>query len=337
MWRTRFSSSSSRTLWQAGFLTAAAASWLGGNNLSSRTSVPCCAAEPRQRQPPDDGDDEDAPRRRLRQRNTLRHADSSTNASSSLLSQVQPVRRINTKEELSKLRLGESAMQRRWERDEDGWRALPARAWPPYQPDPEQLKGIQADIAKHGCTTTTTTTTTTIGSPSSTTTTTTTNLVCQALLFHRATALVFYSVDPAAGYRQYEALAQQDHVDSMVACGVVLMEGMGVPAQETKAVEWLEQAVAHDSPQACYELGTAYYTGIEGGILDEDPVAAFTLFAQAASHGHTAALYMMADCLVLGEGTAVDVARAVPLFYQAAEQGHRYARQRIRELLAQQD
>lgn len=45
-------------------------------------------------------------------------------------------------------------------------------------------------------------------------------------------------------------------------------------------------------------------------------------------------MYMMVDCLVEGEGTAIDVAKAAPLFYLAAERGHRYARQRMRELLA---
>jgi len=46
---------------------------------------------------------------------------------------------------------------------------------------------------------------------------------------------------------------------------------------------------------------------------------------------------MLADCLIEGEGTEKDVARAVSLLYRAAERGHRYARQRIRELLAMQE
>jgi hypothetical protein len=306
MWRTISSSSSSsrisRTLWKAGPL-AAAASW-----LLLRDSAPCVEAETNETNketPAAPG-----PSRRLRKQNTLRQAVS--NVSHGL------PRRINTREELSKLRQSEKEMLRRWERDEDGWRALPARAWPAYQPDPEQLKGIQADVTKHGCT-----------SESKTD-------FCKDLIFNMSTALVFYSVDPEAGYRHYKGLAQQGHVESMVACGVVLMEGMGVPAQEKKAVEWLEKAVAQNSAQGCYELGTVLYTGVDG-VFEEDPEAAFALFQKAAEQDHTAGMYMMADCLVEGEGTEVDVGRAVPLFYQAAERGHRYSRQRIRELLAKQE
>jgi TPR repeat protein len=155
-------------------------------------------------------------------------------------------------------------------------------------------------------------------------------------LFNVATALVFYNLDAEAGFCQYKQLTKEGQVDSMVACGVVLMEGMGVPPQEEKDIEWLKKAVAFDSAQGCYELAAVLYTGLDG-VLEEDAKAAFELFKKAAKQDHTAALYMMADCLVEGEGTEISVAQAVPLFYRAAECGHRYARQRIRELLAKQE
>ena len=71
------------------------------------------------------------------------------------------------------------------------------------------------------------------------------------------------------------------------------------------------------------------------GVVEEDPEKAFGLFQRAAKSDHTAALYMVADCLVEGEGTERNIHKAVPLFYKAAERGHRYSRQRIRELLGQ--
>jgi TPR repeat protein len=231
---------------------------------------------------------------------------------------VSEIQRFSTKHELSQLRGPQEAeMLQRWERDEDGWRELPARAWPAYQPNPEQLVGLQAEVTHHKCTSENNKTTDS----------------CKELLFQVATALVFYNLDAEAGVRQYEQLAEDGHVDSMVACGVVLVEGMGVPPQEDKGIEWLKKAVAFDSAQGCYELATVLYTGLEG-VVEEDAKAAFELFKKAAKQDHTAALYMMADCLVEGEGTEISVAQAVPLFYRAAERGHRYARQRIRELLA---
>ena len=209
----------------------------------------------------------------------------------------------------------------RWERDEEGWRELPARAWPAYQPNPTQLTEIEEKIRQHHCRS--------ISSSSSS------SSDCTEWLFQAATSLVFYNLDPPKGLEQYEQLAHQGHVDSMVACGIILVEGMGVsPAREEEGIQWLQKAVdLHHSPQACYELGTLYYTGVEG-VLEEDPSRAFELFLQASQHDHTGGLYMVADCLLEGEGTTRNVRQAIPLLYRAAERGHRFARQRIRELLA---
>ena len=213
----------------------------------------------------------------------------------------------------------------RWERDEDGWRELPARAWPAYQPTPEQLQVIEETIQRHHC-----------RSPplSSSSASKKDDDECTEWLFQAATSLVFYNLDPHRGFEQFEQSANnKGHVDSMVACGVILVEGMGVPAREDKGIQWLQKAVNLDSPQACYELGTLYYTGIDG-VLEEDPPKAFELFLRASQHDHTGGLYMVADCLLEGEGTERNVGRAIPLLYRAAERGHRFARQRIRELLA---
>ena len=229
-----------------------------------------------------------------------------------------------------------TATLRRWERDEDGWRELPARAWPAVQPtEAEMDQNIFPAALAQGCYSSNHTNSMegnkkkkeTSLSPS-----------CQELLFQIATTLVFYNVDPEAGLAQFRELATKyGHVDSMVACGVVLVEGLGVKPRERQGLEWLQRAVAAGSSQACYELGTLYYTGVDG-VLDEDAEKAFALFERAAAGmDHTAALYMMADCLSEGEGTERNLARAVPLFYAAAERGHRFARQRIRELLEAQE
>lgn len=251
------------------------------------------------------------------------------------------LQRMNTKEQLSTLKVMKDEMLQRWEKDEEGWRKLPARAWPQYQPNPQQLEGIVEEIHKLGChqqvlqeeeedDNNTENDKTQISH-------------CTKLLFDMATSLVFYNVDPPAGLALYEKLAKQGHADSMVACGIVLVEGLGVPPRELEGFAWLEKAIeaGEDSgslaaAQAMYELGTVYYTGVDG-VVEEDPEKAFELFERASKYEHTAALYMVADCLVEGEGTERSVAKAVPLFYKAAERGHRYSRQRIRELLARVD
>ncbi|GAX26989.1 hypothetical protein FisN_9Lh297 [Fistulifera solaris] len=234
-----------------------------------------------------------------------------------LKANARSIQRLNTVGELAKIRKNQEEMLRRWELDEDGWRELPARAWPEYQPPPDHLPVIREKMVKEGCNKKRKSTTD----------------ACKSLLFQEATSLVFYTVDPPAGFQQYQEMAFADHVDSMVACGIILIEGLGgITHREAEGVRWLQKAINLGSTQALYELGIVYFTGIDG-VVEEDSRTAFQCFEEAASRGHVGALYMTADCLMEGEGTEKNVARAIPMLYQAADQGHRYARQRVRELL----
>ena len=52
---------------------------------------------------------------------------------------------------LSHLRPTEAEMRLRWERDELGWRKLPARAWPPYQPSIEDIPTIATKLQSGDC------------------------------------------------------------------------------------------------------------------------------------------------------------------------------------------
>jgi TPR repeat protein len=271
-----------------------------------RTAFPVVAASAWLASSRPNCESEDAPQN-LRKRATVAKA-----------SATMRLNRTTTQEELSKIRGSQVEIFQRWELDEDGWRELPARAWPEFQPNPEQLVGIEMDAKKNGC---------------DSNNNHNSSDLCQSLLFNVATGLVFYNVDPPAGLKQYEALAKKGHVDSMVACGVILTEGLGgIKGREQEGINWLRKAVSLGSTQGMYEMGTLLYTGIDG-ILYEDPEGAYDMFQKAAAKGHVGATYMMADCLIEGEGTDMDLARAIPLLYAAADQGHRYARQRIRELL----
>jgi len=254
---------------------------------------------------------------------------------------VSLLRRLTTREQLSKLRVKEDEMLRRWEKDEDGWRELPARAWPEIQPDPQQLEIIVSEIDALSCNDIVIDNNKSKADHNNNKTKKNDNdndvVNCTGLLFKMASSLVFHSVNSEAGLALYKRLARRGHIDSMVACGIILVEGLGVPPDEKEGFTWLEKAIQLDSSaQACYELGTMYYTGIDG-VVEEDAEKAYELFERAAEQDHTAALYMTADCLVEGEGVEISVAEAIPLFYKAAERGHRFSRQRIRELLAQRD
>jgi hypothetical protein len=243
-----------------------------------------------------------------------------------------PDQRAALRAELAKLRPTEESMRRRWEGDEMGWRKLPARAWPARQPNPDDIPGIHARLAAGECP----------------------DLAaggggggdggggesagqlpeeCRELAFDLATALAFNRIDGPAALSTYRALDERHgDLDSVVALGVCLVEGVCVDVDEPGGVRLLERAAARGSAQACYELGTLQYNGMTD-CVPEDEAAAFANFERAAAEGHAGALFMAADCLIEGTGVAVQPARAVPMLLEAAEQGHRYARQRVRELL----
>ena len=60
---------------------------------------------------------------------------------------------------------------------------------------------------------------------------------------------------------------------------------------------WRSAAETHNHAEALYQLGCAYY---EGTGLAEDEAEACALFRRAAVQKHTAASYMLGDCLLEG-------------------------------------
>ena len=212
-----------------------------------------------------------------------------------------------------------SALATQWIKDEEGWTKLPARAWPSYQADVEDIPSIETLLS---------TTCPQSGELSSAWTT-----ECSTIKFNLATALVFNNVDHGKGLQMYKELAtRKGHADSKCAVGVILVEGLGTDANEKDGLRYLRDAVENDRhPQAMYELGTALYCGLEN-ILEENEEEAFKQFAAASEQGHYAGMYMTSDCLLEGIGCSVDVERAMPLLFDAAISGHRFARQKVREL-----
>ena len=228
---------------------------------------------------------------------------------------------------LEPYRKDEQEMRDRWEKDEDGWRKFPLRAWPVYQPDIDQIQQIRDDITLHQC-------------PLQSALeqkqgTDKLSQICSQKIFEFATALVFNGLDGQAGLDMYLTLARNGHVDGMVASGVLLTDGFGVEQDEAQGVEWLQKAVEHGSVQGSLELGALLYRGLPDINLDMDEEKAVEYFEVAAKDNHMGGQFLLADCLLEGCGCEIDVARGIPLMYASAEQGHRYARQLIRQYLDQ--
>merc|ERR1719487_2765019 len=200
-------------------------------------------------------------------------------------------------------------------KDEEGFRKLPPRAWPAYQPKADALPQLRAQLEANRC------------PPASQKM----SEVCGKLTFDVATTLVFNALEGTSGFEMYRALGQNGHLDGMVGTGVCLVEGLTIPRQEVEGIKWLRQAVEAGDAQAQVELGNLYYTGTD--MINEDEKKAVQLFEAAAAQQHAHGMFMLADCLLEGLGCEPDPARAVPLLYDAAEKGHRGARQHLRQLL----
>lgn len=239
-----------------------------------------------------------------------------------------PEQRAALRAELAKVRRDEAALYARWERDEAGWGKLPPRAWPARQPSVDDIPGIRAGLAEAHCPELAQGEADAAAQPKLPD-------KCRELEFDLATALVFNNVDGSVGHAKYRALGHvHGDVESVVALGVCLVEGLACEPNESAGVALLERAAALDSAQACYELGSLQYMGTCDAVT-EDEEAAFLNFEKAAAKGHAGALFMTADCLIEGTGVKeLDPARAVIMLMAAANQGHRFARQRIRELVS---
>jgi hypothetical protein len=219
--------------------------------------------------------------------------------------------------ELDKLRHKEEELRAAWAKDSVGqMKKLPPRAWPPNQPKVDDIPMLRARLAHERCPP--------AGSQMS--------RDCEQITFDLATALVFNRVDGRFGFKSFAALAGAGHTDGMVATGVCLTEGLGVPCNETEGGRWLKRASDAGSAQGAYELATLLFTGYTS--LGEDESSAFKLYEQAAAQEHTGAMFMVADCLLDGAGcdAHADKSKAVPLLFAAAEKGHLGARQYMRHL-----
>ncbi|CAM9331358.1 unnamed protein product, partial [Ectocarpus fasciculatus] len=216
---------------------------------------------------------------------------------------------------LSNIRESEEEMRLRWIRDEENWRKLPARAWPPVQPDADAvplLRSTMQDKCKN------------ISSPE-----------CIQSKFDLATALTFNHMEGDEGIRIYRELAGQGNSDGMTALGVCQLEGL--PRDEfmdtDEAVRWLHRAVEKKNAQGIFEMGILYYTGSAEPVVLEDERTAFDYFEKAAELNHTSALYMVAHMMMKEEGCSQNLPRSIDLLYRAGERGHRTARATLLKIL----
>ncbi len=99
--------------------------------------------------------------------------------------------------------------------------------------------------------------------------------------------------------------------------GVKYLQGLGVPQDDKKAVEYFEKSAASGNAEAELTLGYLY---IKGKGVPQDNAKGLALFKQAAMKGHRDAQYNTGLAYARGEVVKTDFAEALKWFEMAALQ-----------------
>jgi TPR repeat protein len=112
---------------------------------------------------------------------------------------------------------------------------------------------------------------------------------------------------------------EENDPKSMTLLGELYADGLGVPNDDNKAVEWYNLAIARGNREAMFSLAMFRMTG-RGGPADRKEAA--RLMDEAAKRGHVIAAYDLALLCLEGQIIPRDFDRAAQLMRQAAEAGN---------------
>jgi uncharacterized protein len=121
-------------------------------------------------------------------------------------------------------------------------------------------------------------------------------------------------------FREATKRAETDNdPKSMTLLGELYADGLGVPNDDTKAVEWYNLAIKRGNREAMFSLAMFRMTG-RGGPADRKE--ATRLLDEAAKRGHVIAAYDLALLYLEGQTMPRDFDRAARLMRQAADAGN---------------
>jgi hypothetical protein len=118
---------------------------------------------------------------------------------------------------------------------------------------------------------------------------------------------------------QLQKQADSGDANAQFFLGAMYYEGLGVPKNAAKAVEWYQKAAAQGNASAQFNLGAMYYGGVG---VPKDAVKAVEWFQKAAAQGNASAQFSLGVMYTKGEGMPEDAAKAVEWFQKAAAQGN---------------
>ena len=124
---------------------------------------------------------------------------------------------------------------------------------------------------------------------------------------------------PEEKFSETKREAEAGDADAQFLLGARYINGMGVPKDSIKAVEWWQKAAAQGHADAQFLLGLMYADG-EG--VPQDSVKAVEWLQKAAAQGDAKAQYSLGTMYANGEGVPQDSVKAVEWWQKAATQGH---------------
>lgn len=140
-------------------------------------------------------------------------------------------------------------------------------------------------------------------------------LVARALAAYRAKRY-------QEAFDTYLQLANDGHVGSQVMVGWMLLQGLGVSADEQAASNWFSRAAALGSPQGSFYYGR--YLTRTGRSAE-----ARTYYRVGATAGYLPSMFWMGYSAARGVGTELNIDEALQYLSRAAKRGHLHALREI--------
>jgi TPR repeat protein len=123
---------------------------------------------------------------------------------------------------------------------------------------------------------------------------------------------------PEALFTAVLAEAENGRPRAMLDAGALYEQGLGVPRNFTRALEWYAKAAYAGETEGWLRLGFCFEVGM-GTASDMDKAVAY--YEQAARAGSPAGDYKLASFYLLGRGVVKDEARGFALLKKAADAG----------------
>ncbi|QZE12827.1 sel1 repeat family protein [Halosquirtibacter laminarini] len=137
------------------------------------------------------------------------------------------------------------------------------------------------------------------------------------------TMMLLFAYPCLATQQDWIAQAEKGNPQAQYRIGKSYLVGDTIKKDISKALFWIEKAVAQQEPRAEYLLGLCYYKG-EG--KEKNDSLAYQNFKRSALQGYPLAQYSLALRYLRGEGTSKNQSRAFHWFRKASEGGVMQAR-----------